>query len=134
MIRPHVVDAVITAVGELSGEDFGPVLDAATAEEITTAVARLRDAALTAGRPLDVLTFTLPQMARLAAQGRALEWIAEQFPAWRSRPDHSLADMLKTAEPWRVAQVRDALRQAGLDIDLGEMGQFDDDGITDDAS
>jgi hypothetical protein len=131
VIRPDVVDAVIHAVGELRGEDFGPVLDAATPEEINTAVIRLRDAALTAGRPPDVLSFTLPQLARLAAQGHALEWIAEQFPAWRAWPGRSLSDQLKTAEPWRVAQVRDALQRCGLDTDQGASGSADDAGLSD---
>ena len=129
MIREDVVCALVYSIGELEGEDFGQLLHQATGEEIMAATHRLRDAALTAGRPPDVLSFTLPQLARLAAQGHALEWIAEQFPEWRSWPGNCLADMLKTAEPWRVAQVRDALRRCGLDCDQGASSEADDDGL-----
>ena len=132
MIRDDQVRALINAVGSLGGLDFEMIMELSNAEEIDAAVRKLRNAAL--AQPRDVLSLNLWEVATAAGRGRCLEWVGEQFPGWRSWPDRSLADMLKTAEPWRVAQVRDALRRAGLDIDLGEMGQFDDDCITDDAS
>ncbi len=132
MIRDDVVRAVIAGIGTYGGDGFGQLLDSATGEEIHAAIVRLRDAAL---RPTpDVLEFTLPQLATLAAQGRSLEWIGEQLPAWRSWPGRSLADMLKTAEPWRVAKVRDALRRSGLAVDMGPMGEADDDGLDNESA
>ena len=79
----------------------GQLLDSASAEEVHAATVRLRDAAL---RPApDVLSLDLWTVARLIAQGNALHWITEQFPAWRLWADKPLSDMLKIAEPWLVA-------------------------------
>jgi hypothetical protein len=132
MTRPDVVAAIISGIGDMDCTGFGRMLDQATSEEVHAATVRLRNAAL---RPTpDVLEFTLPQLATLAMQGRCLEWVGEQLgPIWRSWPDRSLADMLKTAEPWLVAQVRDALHRSGLAVDMGPMREADDDGLSNDA-
>lgn len=132
MIREDYVVAVINAVGELAGEDFGRLLDEATGEEIAEATRRLRNAALVGARPIpDVLSFDLWTLATLAAQGRCLEWVGEQLrPLWRSWPARTLADVLKIESPERCAMIRDALRRCGLHTDQGATGEADDDGLS----
>jgi hypothetical protein len=130
-VRPDVVTAIIAAVGGMNGEDFGHLLDTASPEEINAVTIRLRDAALSGARPVpDVLEFSLWQLARLAAQGRAFEHIGGLLPLWRSWPDKPLSTVLKTTEPRIVAEVRSTLRRAGLPVDPGETGALDDEHAT----
>jgi hypothetical protein len=131
--RPDIVAALIAGIGTPDADGYELLLTQATGAEVGAALARLRDAALAGARPVpDVLELNLWQTARLAAQGRALEWVGEQLgPIWSSRPDMTLADQLKIAEPWRVAQIRSALRRSGLSVDMGASGEMDDDGLDD---
>jgi hypothetical protein len=127
MSRPDVVAALVSAIGALDGMDLKRMLEQASGEEIHEAVTRLREAALAGAKPVPaVLELNLWQIARLAAQGRALEYVAERLPIWRPWPDKSLADVLKTEPPNTVAVVRETLRRVGLDVDEGETGALDD--------
>jgi hypothetical protein len=118
MSRPEVVAALISGIGAMDGMDYGLLLETATPAEIHEATIRLREAALSAGRTPDVLAFDLWTVAKLAAQGRCLEYVAESLPIWRGWPDKSLADVLKTESPERCALIRDALHRSGLDVEL----------------
>lgn len=126
--RPEIVHALIGSIGDtFDGYDFEQLLDQATAEEIHEAVRRLTAAAQSGATVVpQVLELSLWAIARLVVQGRALEYVSEALPGWRSWPDQSLSDQLKTAPPRVVADVRHTLRRAGLDVDLGETGELDD--------
>jgi hypothetical protein len=114
-VRPEIVAAVISSIGELDmdGLDHELLLSQATPAEIHQAVIRLRDAAMAGAKVVpQVLELSLWAVARLVVQGRALEYASEQLPTWRSWPDQSLADQLKTAPPRVVADIRHTLRRA----------------------
>jgi hypothetical protein len=119
MVRPDVVAALISAIGEIACEDFGDMLDQASGAEIHAATVALRDAALSGCKPVPpLLSMDYQQLRRLAVQGVALVQLLDELsPTWLPWQERSLADVLKCEPAERVERLRRNLAQVGLVLD-----------------
>jgi hypothetical protein len=140
-IRPEIVNRVRAELAEVDERMVDEKLRIIGSSELTraeklaiallhahSAVESLRDAEVLR-EPPSLLSQTYREL--LAAgrtelkRGHGKLWLADQVaPSWASRPERTLADVLKIEPPRRVAYIARELRHAGVH-DLDELSPPD---------
>jgi hypothetical protein len=134
-IRPEVIDRVRAELAEVDEHVVEEKLRIIGSSELTraeklaiallhahSAVESLRDAEVLREPPslLERNYRELAESGRIELKrGHGLLWLLDQLgPLWASRPERTLADVLKIERPRRVAYLARELRHAGIhDID-----------------